>query len=288
MSVLIYGASGTGKEYVAHRIHQLSKRADKPFIAIDCGAMLKELSASEFFGHKKGSFTGAVTDKTGAFVEANGGTLFLDEIGNLSYEVQVQLLRAIQERRIRPVGATQEIEVDVRLICATNENLPEAIAKGEFREDLYHRLNEFTLHMPLLKDRGEDILLFADFFLQQANKELEKDILGFDISATQAMLNYSWPGNLRQLKNIVKRATLLAHGEFIRKEDLGNELNEQTSFESPSSSGTLKLFDESTEKERILQALHATQYNKSKAAQLLGIDRKTLYNKLKIYNIPQS
>ena len=288
MSVLINGASGTGKEYVAHRIHQLSKRNEKPFIAIDCGSIPKDLAASEFFGHVKGSFTGALTDKTGAFEEANGGTLFLDEIGNLSYEVQVQLLRAIQERRIRPVGATQEIEVDVRLICATNENLPEAIAKGEFREDLYHRLNEFTLHMPLLKDRGEDILLFADFFLQQANKELEKDILGFDISATQAMLNYSWPGNLRQLKNIVKRATLLAHGEFIRKEDLGNELNEQTSFESPSSSGTLKLFDESTEKERILQALHATQYNKSKAAQLLGIDRKTLYNKLKIYNIPQS
>lgn len=287
MSVLIYGASGTGKEYVAHRIHQLSKRADKPFVAIDCGAMLKELSASEFFGHVKGSFTGAVTDKTGAFVEANGGTLFLDEIGNLSYDVQVQLLRAIQERRIRPVGSTQEIEVDVRLICATNENLPEAIAKGEFREDLYHRLNEFTLHMPLLKDRGEDILLFADFFLQQANKELEKDILGFDITATQAMLNYSWPGNLRQLNNMIKRATLLAHGDFIRKEDLGNEINGAVA-PTTSQKDSFKLYDESSEKERILHALQATQYNKSKAAQLLGIDRKTLYNKLKLYNIPQS
>lgn len=287
MSVLIYGASGTGKEYVAHRIHQLSKRADKPFVAIDCGAMLKELSASEFFGHVKGSFTGAVTDKTGAFVEANGGTLFLDEIGNLSYDVQVQLLRAIQERRIRPVGSTQEIEVDVRLICATNENLPEAIARGEFREDLYHRLNEFTLHMPLLKDRGEDILLFADFFLQQANKELEKDILGFDITATQAMLNYSWPGNLRQLNNMIKRATLLAQGDFIRKEDLGNEINEAVS-PAALQKDSFKLYDESSEKERIIQALQATQYNKSKAAQLLGIDRKTLYNKLKLYNIPQS
>lgn len=287
MSVLIYGASGTGKEYVAHRIHQLSKRSDKPFVAIDCGAMLKELSASEFFGHVKGSFTGAVTDKTGAFVEANGGTLFLDEIGNLSYDVQVQLLRAIQERRIRPIGSTQEIEVDVRLICATNENLPEAIANGQFREDLYHRLNEFTLHMPLLKDRGEDILLFADFFLQQANRELEKDILGFDPSASQAIMNYSWPGNLRQMKNIIKRATLLTQGDFITKQELNlsNELDEKGNTDAGID---LRLHDEISEKERILQALQTAHHNKSKAAILLGIDRKTLYNKLKLYNIPQS
>ena len=184
LSVLINGASGTGKEYVAHRIHQLSKRADKPFVAIDCGAMLKELAASEFFGHVKGSFTGAVADKTGAFVEANGGTLFLDEVGNLSYDVQVQLLRAIQERKIRPVGSNQEIEVDVRLVCATNENLQQAIARGEFREDLYHRLNEFTLHMPSRKDGGEDLLLFANFLLYQANKELERHIVGFDAPAS--------------------------------------------------------------------------------------------------------
>lgn len=164
MSVLINGASGTGKEYVAHRIHQLSKRADKPFIAIDCGSIPKELAASEFFGHVKGSFTGALNDKTGAFVEANGGTLFLDEIGNLSYEVQIQLLRALQERRIRPVGSNKEIEVDVRLVSATNENLQQAIEKGNFREDLYHRINEFTLRMPALKERQEDILLFANFF----------------------------------------------------------------------------------------------------------------------------
>lgn len=287
MSVLIYGASGTGKEYVAHRIHQLSKRADKPFVAIDCGAMLKELSASEFFGHIKGSFTGAVTDKTGAFVEANGGTLFLDEIGNLSYDVQVQLLRAIQERRIRPVGSTQEIEVDVRLICATNENLPEAIANGQFREDLFHRLNEFTLYMPLLKDRGEDILLFADFFLQQANKELEKDILGFDPSASQAMMNYSWPGNLRQMKNVVKRATLLAQGDLITKQEL-NLFHEMDQTANDENATDLRLHDETSEKERILQALKTANHNKSKAAVLLGIDRKTLYNKLKLYNILQS
>lgn len=198
MSVLINGSSGTGKEYVAHRIHQLSKRNNKPFIAVDCGSIPKELAASEFFGHVKGSFTGALTDKTGAFVAANGGTIFLDEIGNLSYEVQIQLLRALQERKIRPVGSTQEISVDIRLISATNENLEQAIEKGTFREDLYHRINEFTLRMPDLKERKEDILLFANFFLDQANKELDKHLIGFDTKASQALMNYHWPGNLRQ------------------------------------------------------------------------------------------
>ena len=207
MSVLINGASGTGKEYVAHRIHQLSKRADKPFIAIDCGSIPKELAASEFFGHVKGSFTGALHDKTGAFVEANGGTLFLDEIGNLSYEVQIQLLRALQERRIRPVGSNKEIEVNVRLISATNENLLQAIEKGNFREDLFHRINEFTLRMPSLKERQEDILLFANFFLDQANHELDRHLIGFDAAASNALQTYSWPGNLRQLRNIVPRCS---------------------------------------------------------------------------------
>ena len=210
MSVLINVDSGTGHEYVAHRIHQLSKRADKPFVAIDCGSIPKDLAASEFFGHIKGSFTGALSDKVGAFEEANGGTLFLDEIGNLSYEVQVQLLRALQERRVRRIGSVKEIEVDVRLVTATNENLKEAIAKGNFREDLYHRINEFTLYMPSLKDRTEDILLFANFFLDQANKELERNLVGFDAEACDALQRYDWPGNLRQLKNVVKRATLLA------------------------------------------------------------------------------
>lgn len=282
MSVLINGASGTGKEYVAHRIHQLSKRSDKPFVAIDCGAMLKELAASEFFGHVKGSFTGAVTDKTGAFVEANGGTLFLDEVGNLSYDVQVQLLRAIQEHRIRPVGSTQEIAVDVRLVCATNENLEQAIQNGLFREDLYHRINEFTLKMPALKDRQEDILLFANFFLDQANRELDKDLIGFDMNAERVLQTYSWPGNLRQMKNVIKRATLLAKGDFITREDLGDQLTE---LRPVAVQNTFALHDAVSEKERILHALQATNNNKSKAAQLLGIDRKTLYNKLKLYQI---
>ena len=281
MSVLINGSSGTGKEYVAHRIHQLSKRNNKPFIAVDCGSIPKELAASEFFGHVKGSFTGALTDKTGAFVAANGGTIFLDEIGNLSYEVQIQLLRALQERKIRPVGSTQEVAVDIRLVSATNENLEQAIEKGTFREDLFHRINEFTLRMPDLKERKEDILLFANFFLDQANKELDKHLIGFDSKASQALLNYHWPGNLRQMKNIVKRATLLAQGSFITLLELGTELLETTTA-CPAS---MALRNEETEKEHILEALRQTGNNKSKAAQLLNIDRKTLYNKLKLYNI---
>lgn len=282
MSVLINGASGTGKEHIAHRIHQLSKRADRPFIAIDCGSIPKELAASEFFGHVKGSFTGALQDKTGAFVEANGGTLFLDEIGNLSYEVQIQLLRALQERRIRPIGSNREIEVDVRLVSATNENLLQAIEKGNFREDLYHRINEFTLRIPSLRERQEDILLFANFFLDQANQELDRHLVGFDARASQALQAYAWPGNLRQLKNIVKRATLLAQGHLITLADLGDEWQEPT---QASGTSGFALHDEATEKQRILSALKQTGNNKSKAALLLGIDRKTLYNKLKLYDL---
>lgn len=277
MSVLINGASGTGKEFIARRIHMLSKRADKPFIAIDCGAIPKELAASEFFGHVKGSFTGAVTDKTGAFQEANGGTLFLDEVGNLSYEVQVQLLRALQERRVRPVGSTKEIEVDVRVVCATNENLESAIEKGTFREDLFHRINEFTLRMPSLKERQQDIILFANFFLDHANRELGRELVGFDQSAAEMLQEYSWPGNLRQLKNIVKRATLLAQGSYITAADLD--------IVQPAAGNARPLFDRDDEKNRILDALQRTGNNKSKAAAMLGIDRKTIYNKLKLYGI---
>ena len=203
MSVLINGSSGTGKEYVAHRIHQLSKRNDKPFIAVDCGSIPKELAASEFFGHVKGAFTGALADKTGAFEAADGGTLFLDEVGNLGYETQVQLLRALQERRIRPVGSNREIPVDIRLVAATNEDLEAAIARGTFRADLYHRINSFTLRMPCLRQMRGDIPLFADFFLDQANRELDKRIVGFDAAVAAALAAYDWPGNLRQLKNAV-------------------------------------------------------------------------------------
>ncbi len=277
MSVLITGANGTGKEYVAKRIHQQSRRSDKPFIAIDCGALTKELAASELFGHTKGAFTGAVSDKVGAFSEANGGTIFLDEVGNLSYDVQVQLLRAIQERKIRPVGSIKEIVVDVRIVCATNRDLQKAIADGDFREDLYHRLNEFNLEMPLLRERGNDIVEFANFFLQQANKELERNIIEFSPEATNAILKYDWPGNLRQMKNIIKRATLIAQGNTISIEDLGSE------FCNPQPS--LALRNEETERELIIKALNTCNNNKAQAARLLGIDRKTLYNKLKLYNL---
>lgn len=280
MSVLINGASGTGKEYVAHRIHHSSKRADKPFIAIDCSSIPKELAASEFFGHIKGSFTGALSDKTGAFVAANGGTIFLDEIGNLSYDIQIQLLRALQERRIRPIGSTKEIEVDIRLISATNENLEEVIAKGNFREDLYHRINEFTLHIPSLKERREDILLFANFFLDLSNKELGKELIGFDPETTKALLAYSWPGNIRQMKNLIKRATLLAQGRFITLNEMGSEI-----VTSPKETVELLLHNTQSEMEQIKAALQQAGYNKSKAAKLLGIDRKTLYNKLHQYSM---
>ena len=279
MSVLINGASGTGKEYVAHRIHQLSKRAGQPFVAIDCGSIPKELAASEFFGHVKGSFTGALTDKTGAFVAANGGTIFLDEIGNLSYEVQIQLLRALQERKIRPVGSNKEITVDVRLVSATNEDLEQAIEKGTFRQDLFHRINEFTLRMPELKDRREDILLFANFFLDQANRELDKQLIGFYDAASRVLLEYHWPGNLRQMKNVVRRATLLAQDQLITLK----ELTELQQITHPHVG--LPLRNEEAEKHQIIEALRQTGNNKSRAAQLLGIDRKTLYNKLKLYEI---
>lgn len=278
MSVLIHGASGTGKEYVARRIHEQSNRKNAPFIAVDCGAIPKELAVSEFFGHIKGSFTGAINDKTGAFVAANGGTIFLDEIGNLSYEVQVQLLRALQERKIKPVGSNQEIAISVRLVSATNENLRQAIDKGDFREDLFHRINEFTIRIPDLKDRKEDLLLFANHFLDQANRELQKMIIGFDNETLHLFLSYSWPGNLRQMKNVVKYATLLASGKYITRKELPKELSEEQTLPR-----AVTLKDEGHERELIIAALNQAGGNKTKAAVLLGIDRKTLYNKLKIY-----
>lgn len=278
MSVLILGSSGTGKEHVAHRIHDCSRRTGRPFVAIDCGAVPRDMAASEFFGHVKGAFTGAISDKRGAFVEADGGTLFLDEVGNLSYDVQVQMLRALQEHRIRPVGADYEVEVDFRLICATNENLSEAVERGTFREDLYHRINEFTIRMPDLKERGADLFLFADFFLDQANRELGRNILGFDAKASELMAKYSWPGNLRELRNVVKRAVLLASADRIRPEDLNIQITSSTVSVRP-------LYDEESELSHIREALSTAGGNKSKAARLLGIDRKTLYNKLDKYGI---
>lgn len=281
MSVLINGASGTGKEYVARRIHELSNRSAAPFIAVDCGVIMKDLAASEFFGHKKGSFTGAIEDKTGAFVAANGGTIFLDEIGNLSYDVQVQLLRVLQERKVRPIGSNSEIAVDVRLVAATNEDLRAAIKEGRFREDLYHRINEFSIKMPLLCEREDDIIYFADFFLDKANKELGRDIIGFSPEAVQLIRQYTWPGNLRQMANVVKRAVLLAQGRYIAPRELDIEVNAAVAAPIP----VTPLRDSDDERQRIIEALRVTGNNKSKAAELLQIDRKTLYNKMKLYGL---
>ena len=283
MSVLVNGASGTGKEHVAQLIHRESKRAGKSFVAVDCGAIPRDLAASEFFGHVKGAFTGALADKTGAFEAADGGTLFLDEVGNLGYETQVQLLRALQERRIRPVGSNREIPVDIRLVAATNEDLEGAIARGTFRADLYHRINSFTLRMPCLRQMRGDIPLFADFFLDQANRELDKRIVGFDAAAAAALAAYGWPGNLRQLKNAVMSATLLAAGEYITCRDLPGEITEGPAAEP--AAVPLSLRDPASEEEQIRRALAMAGGNKSQAAKLLGIDRKTLYNKLRLYGI---
>ncbi|SCY34007.1 sigma-54-dependent transcriptional regulator [Flavobacterium caeni] len=279
MSVLIIGDSGTGKEYIAHSIHKQSKRKDKPFVAVDCGAIPKELASSEFFGHLKGSFTGAIGDKTGHFEAANGGTIFLDEVGNLSYEVQIQLLRALQERKVKPVGSNHEIKVDIRVIAATNEDLSEAVKRGDFREDLYHRLNEFSIAVPRLSERKHDIMIFANHFLAQANEDLEKNISGFSKEVTDLFLTYDWPGNLREMKNTVKRSVLLTKSNVVASDALPPDM-----LQTPAPTNEF-LYGKGNEEDAIKRALEKANYNKSKAAKLLDIDRKTLYNKLKLYNI---
>lgn len=282
MTVLITGESGSGKEYVARLIHDQSNRKDGPFIAVDCGAIPKDLAASEFFGHVKGAFTGAVNDHTGYFVSASGGTIFLDEIGNLGYDVQVQLLRALEERKVKPVGSNKEIAFDVRIISATNEDLIKAVAEGSFREDLYHRLNEFSLKALSLRERREDIPVFANHFLAASNEELGKEVIGFEEEVMQIFRNYSWPGNLREMRNVVKRATLLCQSGFIGKNDIPAELSLPSKNTEPDD---FALRREKNEVDLIRQALAQCNNNKSEAARLLKIDRKTLYNKMKLYSI---
>jgi two-component system response regulator HydG len=307
-SIIIYGESGSGKEVIANEIHKRSKRKDKPFIAIDCGALSKELAGSELFGHEKGSFTGAVGQKIGSFELANGGTIFLDEIANLSYDIQVSLLRVVQERNMRRVGGTKDIDLDVRIIIASNEKLWEATRKGKFREDLYHRFNEFSIDVPPLRERKEDILVFARHFLALTNMELGKSITDFSPEVENIFRNYIWHGNLRELKNVIKRATLLTDGEMVEAKTLPFEISNfnKLQFDStpePAASSsinpvslvmpettrfansdlTLKEASIDAEYEMILQALKKVNFNKSKAAKLLNIDRKTLYNKMKQY-----
>lgn len=284
MSVIIQGESGTGKEQAARTIHNKSKRGDKPFVAIDCGALSAELAASELFGHLKGSFTGALQDKKGMFEAANRGTLFLDEVGNLSYEVQVKLLRAIQEREIQPLGSTRSTKVDVRIITATNEDLVNAVKEGKFREDLYHRLNEFKIKLPSLQERKDDLELFIDHFVAQANRELGKNVKGLSDEVRSIFYRYEWPGNLRELKNIIKRAVLLTTGTEIPVTALPEEMADDTDAPSVPASD-IKATNAANEKELIIRTLQEVKYNKSKAAKLLNIDRTTLYYKMSKYGI---
>ncbi|MGN6491715.1 MAG: sigma-54-dependent transcriptional regulator [Agriterribacter sp.] len=293
-SVILYGESGTGKEVIGKTIHQYSERRSKPFIALDCGTLSKELAGSELFGHMKGSFTGAISDKEGHFEMANGGTLFLDEVANLPIDVQAGLLRVIQERKFKRVGGTKEMSLDIRIIVASNENLQEAYRKGKFREDLFHRFNEFSIHIPPLRDRKEDILPFADFFLKKASAELGKDIQGFEDDVLKLFVQYSWPGNLREFRNVIRRAALLTDTPLINSSVLPFEiikptqLNETSEKASPSFADPLKEPDlkgaaSQAEYETILKVLKQVNYNKTKAAVILKIDRKTLYNKIKDY-----
>lgn len=317
-SIILYGESGSGKEIIARTIHQMSSRKDKPFVAMDCGTLSKELAGSELFGHVKGAFTGALQDKEGHFELADGGTLFLDEVGNLGVEVQATLLRVIQERKFKRVGGNKEKEVDVRIIVASNENLRDAYRKGKFREDLYHRFNEFSINLPPLRTRKEDIQSFAEFFLEKATSELGKDVKEFDDDVMQAFLQYEWPGNLREFRNVIRRAVLLTEpGKKIATSSLPWEINNKNAFtkeeqpvvSTPTSAitteeqqataslnpdmkepgdllkGKNQLKDAAgrAEFETIMSVLKMVNFNKKKAAELLKIDRKTLYNKIKNY-----
>lgn len=289
MSVLIEGESGTGKENVARTIHTLSPRVKGPFVAVDCGALSKELAGSELFGHVKGAFTGAVLDKMGQFEAAHRGTIFLDEVGNLSYDVQVKLLRVIQERIIQPIGSNKEVKVDVRIITATNDDLAEGVRKGEFREDLYHRLNEFRLTVPPLRDRGEDFNEFMTFFTDAANRELGRKVKRFSPQVLELFKRYDWPGNLRELKNVVKRAVLLTTSEEVTIDAIPVEMVEGVKSLEPQKNKLpiydLKILQEAQEREMIIKTLLEVRYNKSKAARILNIDRKTLYMKMEKYGI---
>ena len=294
MSVIISGETGIGKEYIARFIHENSARKDKPFIAIDCGAIPKDLANSELFGHIKGSFTGAIADKVGVFKKADGGTLFLDEIGNLSYDVQLKLLRAIQERVVTRLGDDKPQRIDIRIIAATNEDLNYEVRENNFREDLYHRLNEFKIDLPPLRERPEDIKVFMTHFINIANLELKRNITGLEPEAESVILNYPWHGNLRELRNVLKRAVLMAEGEKIDTNcfpyeiiypEAGHESETVSDKTEVKTDSMLKHASSEIEKKLIIQTIQEAGYNKSKAAKILNIDRKTLYNKIKLYDI---
>jgi two-component system response regulator HydG len=288
MSVLIQGESGTGKEYVARMIHSQSKRSSRSFVAIDCGALSKELAASELFGHLRGAFTGAIADKKGVFEYVEGGTLFLDEVGNLSYDVQVKLLRALQEKVIQPVGSNKQIPVNIRIITATNDDLLNSVSNEGFRQDLYHRINEFKIQLLPLRQRNSDIDIFIKHFVQLANAELDRKVVRISSEAYDILHRYDWPGNLRELKNVIKRMVLLTHGQVAEADTLPDEMlfsitNGLTTIRDTD----LKAQNEVNEKKLIQKTLQEVNYNKSKAAKLLNIDRKTLYSKMERYGLDQ-
>ncbi len=291
MTVIVLGESGTGKEFVANSIHEKSNRNGKPFVAVDCGALTEELAGSELFGHVKGAFTGALQNKTGQFELAKGGTLFLDEIGNLSYENQIKLLRVLQERKVRKVGGDKDIDIDVRLVVATNEDLQTAVANGKFREDLYHRLNEFMIQLEPLRNRKEDIHDYVDHFIVKSNEQLNKNVTGVDDITYDKLRSYYWHGNIRELKNVIKRAVLLANSDVISVENIpteivfGSDTSMLTSSSEKKEVTSLKAVVEEAERAAIIQVLERTNFNKSETAKQLKVDRKTLYNKMNQYGL---
>ena len=279
MSVMIFGENGTGKEHIAHHLHEKSKRTGKPFVAVDCGSLSRELAPSAFFGHVRGAFTGADSAKKGYFHEAEGGTLFLDEVGNLAPETQQMLLRAIQERRYRPVGDRTDRSFNVRIIAATNENLEKAVNEKRFRQDLLYRLHDFEITVPPLRDCQEDIMPLAEFFREIANNELECKVSGFNSEARKALLTHSWPGNVRELRQKIMGAVLQAQTGLVTKEHLELGITETTSVTG------FSLRNKEEDKERIIRALKQADGNRKVAAELLGIGRTTLYNKLEEYGL---
>lgn len=284
MSVLILGANGTGKESVAQSIHQCSGRENMPFVAVNCGILPRELAASLFFGHEKGAFTGADMAKDGYFEMAKGGTLFLDEIGTMPFEIQSMLLRVLQENTYTPIGSRKERVADVRIVAATNEDLERAITEGRFREDLYHRLNEFEIRQPSLAECPEDILPLAEFFRERYSKELKRETRGFSNDAVCRLRSYPWPGNVRELQNKIKRAVLLAETRVLDLPEL-NTANRTGNQETGDVPAILPLKDEAVEKESITKALKACNGHREQTAQLLNINPATLYRKMKKYGL---
>lgn len=278
-TVMITGDSGTGKELVARAIHSQSYRKDKPFVAVSCAALPESLLESELFGHEKGSFTGAYAQRRGKFEVANRGTLFLDEIGEMSPNIQVHLLRVLEEKEFTRVGGNELIKVDVRVISATNKDIKKAVANGQFREDLYYRLNVVTIELPTLRERKEDIPLLAQHFLKKFAVENQKEISGFSAEATDFLLKYEWPGNVRELENAIERAVILAQNSYIEAADLPQENLLLAHSALPGRS--LK----EVERQRILSVLNDTAGNYSEAARILGISRATLHSKVKAYGL---